>query len=94
MIVLIILGADLIVFAITTPSVKDPYDNIRYFSPFRFVRGLLPILYDAITRKSVMAFLSTYKNMLICAVLYMVVIFAVTLISNQFLQFPDDWVYD
>lgn len=86
--VLILLVIDLLIFAISEAN------DIRYFRPFRFIRGLLPIFYDALTRKSVEAFVSTYKDIAIFVALYSCVIVSFALVANQIVRFPPDWKFD
>jgi len=82
--VLVLLIADLLVFAITQAN------DIRYFRPFRFVRGLLPIFYDALTRKSFQALFSTYKDIIVYIAIYAVIILSFALMQNQFFSFLPD----
>ncbi len=81
LVVLILLIADLLVFSITAA------DDIRYFRPFRFFRGLLPIFYDALTRKSFEALISTYKDIIVFFSIYSCIILCFALMFNQFFQF-------
>ncbi len=78
---LILLVVDFFIFAISEA------DDIRYFRPFRFVRGLLPIFYDALTRKSFEALFSTYKDIIVFIGLYMVIILSFAMMQNQFYSF-------
>jgi hypothetical protein len=86
--VLILLIADLLIFATTQAN------DIRYFRPFRFIRGLLPIFYDALTRKSFQALLSTYKDIIVYVSLYAVIISSFALMQNQFFGFLPDTTPD
>lgn len=73
--------ADFLVFSITAAQ------DIRYFRPFRFVRGLLPIFYDALTRKSFEALISTYKDIIVFLSMYSCIILSFALMFNQFFHF-------
>jgi hypothetical protein len=87
--VLLLLVADLLVFSITQA------EDIRYFRPFMFIRGLLPIFYDALTRKSLQALLSAYKDFIVFVTMYAIIILSFALMQNQFYGFlPDATVND
>jgi len=86
--VLILLVIDLLIFAITKAN------DIRYFRPFRFFRGLLPIFYDALTRKSFEALFGAWKDIVVYVCLYACVIFSFALMANQFFLFPEGYEYD
>lgn len=86
--VLTLLIADLLVFAITQA------EDIRYFRPFRFIRGLLPIFYDALTRKSLQALMSAYKDFIVFVTVYAVIILSFALMQNQFFGFLPEATID
>lgn len=87
-VVLILLVIDLLIFSITEAN------DVRYFRPFRFIRGLLPVFYDALTRKSFEAFLSTYKDIIVFVCLYACVILSFALMGHEFFQIPADTEVD
>lgn len=55
---------------------------------------MLPLFYDALTRKSVEAFVSTYKDIAIFIALYSCVIVSFALVANQIVRFPPGWQFD
>ncbi len=86
---MIFLVADLLVFSITGA------EDIRYFRPFRFIRGLLPVFYDALTRKSIQALFSAYKDFIVFVTVYAIIILSFALMQNQFYGFlPDAKIND
>jgi hypothetical protein len=89
LVVLILLVADLLIFSISKAS------DIRIFRPFRFIRGLLPIFYDALTRKSLQALLLAYKDFIVFITVYALIILSFALMQNQFFGFlPDAQIND
>jgi hypothetical protein len=65
-------------------------NGARLIRPFRILRGLLPILYDSVTRKNFYALALAYKDILVFLVFYTFVILGFALVSNQIIQLPPE----
>jgi hypothetical protein len=67
---------------------------LRAMRPFRILRGLLPIFYDAITRKNFYALIAAYKDILVYISFYACVIVGFAFVGNQIIDLPPGTVLD